>query len=146
MNGARHQSGFSLLEVMIAILILGVALVGLTQGVSTALVSSRESMLETTASMLAAAQVEGLRAEGYLTDGETEGSCGDELPLYRWKQSVKSTPIQGLHEVQVVIENSNTSEKIYELKTMLFDPPLPSADDSSKSKNKKPKSRPKGRG
>ena len=32
MKGGRHIAGFSLVEVMCAILILGVALVGLTQG------------------------------------------------------------------------------------------------------------------
>ena len=119
----NNQAGFSLLEVMIAILILGVALVGLTQGISTALVSTKESELQTSASTLAAAQIEGLRADGVITDGETEGSCGEEMPLYRWKQTIKSTPIDGLHEVLVVVQNSKTGKDIFELQTMIFDPP-----------------------
>jgi len=145
MTHTRHNAGFSLLEVMVAILILGVALVGLTQGLSTALSSTKESELQTTASLLAAAQIEGLRADGYITDGETEGACGEELPLYRWKQSVKTAPIAGLHEVQVTIQNAKTGKDIYELKTMLFDPPPEADDAASKKKDKKPKSRQRSR-
>src|SRR5207253_6136217 len=59
-------SGFSLVEVMIAILILGIALAGMVHGLTTALASSKESELQTNAALLAAAQVESLRAEGFI--------------------------------------------------------------------------------
>ena len=126
MNVTRRNSGFSLVEVMCAILILGVALAGLTQGVTTALTSSKESELQTTAALLAAGRIETLRAEGYLTDGVTEGECGEGLALYRWRQSIASTGIDGLHDVEVVVENAKSGKAIYELKTMLFEPPVDS--------------------
>ena len=66
------QAGFSLIEVIVAILILGVALVALTDGVTSALTSSKASELQTTAAMLAAGQIETLRATGDYPDGETE--------------------------------------------------------------------------
>jgi len=56
-------------------------------------------------------------------DGDTEGECGEVLPLYRWKQSITSTSINGLHEVEVVVENSKSAQAVYELRTLLFDPP-----------------------
>src|SRR5437899_7750722 len=102
------NSGFSLIEVMCAILILGVALVGLTQGITTALSSSKESELQTTAALIAAGQIETLRAEGYLKAGMTDGECGEDLSLYRWKQSITTTDIDGLFDVTVVVENSNS--------------------------------------
>jgi len=123
MNVTRRNSGFSLVEVMCAILILGVALAGLTQGVTTALTSSKESELQTTAALLAAGRIETLRAEGYLTDGVSEGECGEGLAIYRWRQSIASTGIDGLHDVEVVVENAKSGKAIYELKTMLFMPP-----------------------
>ena len=126
MNATRRNSGFSLVEVMCAILILGVALAGLTQGVTTALTSSKESELQTTAALLAAGRIETLRAEGYLTDGVSEGECGEGLALYRWRQSIASTGIDGLHDVEVVVENAKSGKAIYELKTMLFEPPVDS--------------------
>jgi prepilin-type N-terminal cleavage/methylation domain-containing protein len=127
MSVPRGNLGFSLVEVMCAILILGVALAGLTQGVTTALTSSKESELQTTAALFAAARIETLRAEGDFSDGVSEGECGEGLSLYRWKQSISSAGIDGLHEVEVVVENAKSGKAIYELGTMLFQPP----DDST---------------
>ncbi|MEI6390125.1 MAG: prepilin-type N-terminal cleavage/methylation domain-containing protein [Verrucomicrobiota bacterium] len=122
-----RERGFSLVEVMCAILILGVALAGLTQGVTTALISSKESELQTTAALLAAGRIETLRAGSDFSDGNSEGECGEGLTLYRWRQSISSARIDGLHEVEVVVENAKSGKSIYELRTMLFEPP----DDST---------------
>ncbi|HZQ46602.1 MAG TPA: prepilin-type N-terminal cleavage/methylation domain-containing protein [Verrucomicrobiae bacterium] len=118
----QRNAGFSLVEVMCAILILGIALAGLTMGITTALSSSKESEVQTSAAMIAAGQIEMIRADSYLTDGEDEGDCGEGLSLYRWKQTISSAGIAGLHEVKVVVMNSNTGQDIYELRTLLFDP------------------------
>ena len=135
MNALRRNSGFSLVEVMCAILILGIALAGLTEGVTTALTSSKESELQTTASLLAAAQIETLRAEGSLSDGVTEGACGEGLSLYRYKQTISSAGIDGLHQVVVVVENAKTGQAIYGLQTLLFQPPVDSSPGSSRRSN-----------
>jgi prepilin-type N-terminal cleavage/methylation domain-containing protein len=126
-----RASGFSLVEVMCAILILGVALAGLTQGVGIALTSNKESELQTTAALFAAGQIETLRAEGYITDGTSEGDCGDSLPRYRWTQTISSGGIDGLHDVEVVVQNAKSGRAIYELRTMLFEPPSDSTRSSS---------------
>jgi prepilin-type N-terminal cleavage/methylation domain-containing protein len=136
----NHNAGFSLVEVMVAILILGIALVGLTQGITTALSSSKESELQTVAALFAAGQIETLRAEKDLTDGTTTGDCGATLPLYRWKQTISPTDIDGLHDVDVLVENSQTGAAIFELKTLLFEP---SEDTSGQSKDTKSKTQPK---
>jgi len=140
MNLMSHNAGFSLVEVMVAILILGIALVGLTQGITTALSSSKESELQTVAALFAAGQIETLRAEKDLTDGTTTGDCGATLPLYRWKQTISPTDIDGLHDVDVLVENSQTGTAIFELKTLLFEP---SEDTSGQSKDTKSKTQPK---
>ena len=132
----NHHAGFSLIEVMVAIVILAIALVALTQGITTALASSKESELQTTAALFAAGQIELLRAEKDLADGTDQGDCGVMLPLYRWKQTVKPADVDGLHEVDVVVENSRTSVEIFELKTLLFEIP---ADAADKKKTSKPK-------
>ncbi|MBC8095376.1 MAG: prepilin-type N-terminal cleavage/methylation domain-containing protein [Akkermansiaceae bacterium] len=125
------RSGFSLVEVMVAILVLGIALVGLTQGITTALGSSKESELQTTAALFAAGQIETLRAKGGITDKESDGDCGAGLELYRWKQSVVAAKIAGLHEVTMTIESTRDGKTIYELKTLLFERP----DDSTARKD-----------
>ena len=127
------------MEVMCAILILGVALVGLTMGVTTALSSSKESELQTTAALLAAGQIELLRVDDFLTDGTEEGDGGEGLSRYRWKQTISRTDIDGLHEVLVTVESASTGNAIYELRTLLFQPPSEIADpkDRSNTKSKK---------
>jgi hypothetical protein len=126
---------------MCAIVILGIALVGLTQGITTALSSSKESELQTTAALIAAGKIEMLRADGYVLDGITEGESGEGLSLYRWKRSITSTSIEGLHEVAVVVEDSTSGKAIYELRTLLFDPPSDSNSESSSDRKDSLKSR-----
>jgi prepilin-type N-terminal cleavage/methylation domain-containing protein len=141
MKNPRANSGFSLLEVMIAVLIVGVALVALTQGISTALSSGKESELQTTAALFASGKIEKLRADTGLTDEQTEGTCGDMLPLYQWKQSVTPTRIDGLHEVTVVVESTRTGQAIYELRTMLFERPEDTSDKRKSSNSRKSRMR-----
>jgi prepilin-type N-terminal cleavage/methylation domain-containing protein len=142
MNRNRHNAGFSLVEVIVAIAILSIALVGLAHGITMSLSSSKESELQTSAAMIAAGLIENLRAEGDITDGQIEGACGDELPLYGWTESVSGAGVDGLHEVNVVIQNTRSGQAIYELRTLLFEPPDASSGDSSKnSRDKKEKRR-----
>jgi prepilin-type N-terminal cleavage/methylation domain-containing protein len=132
----NQRAGFSLIEVMVAVVILAIALVGLTQGISTALGSSKESELQTTAALFAAGQIELLRAQTDWTDGDEQGDCGAGLSLYRWRQTISPTDVNGLHEVDVVVENSQSGQSIYELKTLLFQVPADSSDQPKKSKAK----------
>jgi len=144
MRATQRTAGFSLVEVMCAIVILGIGLVGLTQGITTALTSSKECEVQTTAALIAAGQIETLRAEGFIIDGETDGDGDEGLSLYHWKQSITTTPIDGLHEVTVLVENSQTGKAIYELRTLLFDPPLPPLSETTKNPAK-PDKRERGR-
>jgi type IV pilus modification protein PilV len=127
----KRTAGFSLIEVLTAILLLGIGIVGLTTGLTTALQSSKESELQSVAALIAAAQIELLRAEGYLYEGEEDGDGGPDLTLYHWKRSVTSTAIDGLFEVVVLVEHGRTGQPIYELRTLLFDPPILLTRDTS---------------
>jgi type II secretory pathway pseudopilin PulG len=108
---------------MCAIVILGIGVTGLTQGVTAALRSSKEAELQATAAWLAAGRIETLRAEGYLEDGTDEGDETGSFANFRWKQTVTRGDINGLHDVTVVIESAKSGKVIYELRTLLFDPP-----------------------
>ena len=112
-----------MVEVVVAILILGIALAGLTQGITAALSSSKVAELQTTAALLAEDRIETLRAEGDYTDGETDGDFGNELSLFRWKQTITGTDLEGLHDITVLIEQSPAGHRLYELRTLLFEPP-----------------------
>ena len=122
-------------------LILGVALVGLVQGLTVALHSTKDSELQTTAALFAAGQIESIRAEGGLENGEKDGDCGPGLSLYRWKQTISSAGIDGLHEVEIVIEHAKSGQSIYDLRTLLFEaldePTLSSSDKQKQSRSRK---------
>jgi len=122
-HSSHATAGFSLIEILCAVLVLGVALTGMIQGVTTALSSSKESELQTVAALFAAGQMETLRAAGGLRDGTTDGECGEGLSLYRWEQTISAAGIEGLHEVAVVVENAKSGKPIYELRSLLFELP-----------------------
>jgi general secretion pathway protein I len=130
MRARRHQNGFSLIEVMCAILIMGVALVALTRGMTTALGSTKDSEVLTTVVTLAAGQIETLRASGVLTDETTEGDFGDSFPKYKWEQTVSPGKLDGLHQVDVVVKDSKNGAALYKLTTLLFDSDYPSSSAS----------------
>jgi prepilin-type N-terminal cleavage/methylation domain-containing protein len=136
-RSGRLNHAFSLVEVIVAVAILSIALVGLAHGISVALASSKEAELQTTASMYAAGLIEELRAQGGITDGQSQGDCGDELPLYRWTASVSAAGIDGLHEVDVSILNTHSGQEIYTLRTLLFEPPPDTDSKKDDAKTKK---------
>jgi general secretion pathway protein I len=130
MSARSHNGGFSLIEVMCAILIMGVALVALTRGMTTALGSTKDSEVQTTVVSLAAGQIETLRAGAVLTDDTTEGDFGDSFPKYKWEQTISASDVDGLHQVDVVVQDSKTGVTLYKLTTLLFDTDYPSSSAS----------------
>lgn len=123
MSRVDSRKGFSLIEVLCAILILGIGVVGLTEGIAVALRSSREAHLQTAAMLEAAGLIDTWRAEGYLADGTTEGECSRGLARHRWRRTISRTDLDGLHEVVVAIEDGRTGQEICELRTLMFEVP-----------------------
>ena len=130
MSAQRHNGGFSLIEVMCAILIMGLALVALTRGMTTALGSTKDSEIQTTVVTLAAGQIETLRASGVLADDTTEGDFGENFPKYKWEQTIAPGGMDGLHQVDVVVKDAKTGAPLYKLTTLLFDSDYPGSSAS----------------
>jgi prepilin-type N-terminal cleavage/methylation domain-containing protein len=137
MSAKRHHGGFSLIEVMCAILIMGVALVALTRGLTAALASTKDSEVQTTVVELAAGQIETLRASAVLTDETTEGDFGGSLAKYKWTQTVSPGGVDGLHQVEVEVTDAKSGATLYKLTTLLFDSYYPSSTDSDTKQRKR---------
>jgi prepilin-type N-terminal cleavage/methylation domain-containing protein len=116
--------GFSLVEILVALLILGFGLVGLTEGITVALRTSKEAEHQTAAALLATGRLEMLRADKYLSAGETSGEFGGAFPLYGWEERITETTSDGLYRVVIAIKLLQTGETVYELETLLFETPF----------------------
>ena len=137
MRARSSNAGFSLIEVLIAVLILGIGLVGITHGITTALAASKDAELQSAAALFAAGQLEVLRAEGYVIEGETEGQCDGMLANYSWVQDVTETQPEGLFEVTLTIQHTERGEELFELKTLLFDAPIIRDDEEEERRNER---------
>ncbi|HEB70448.1 MAG TPA: prepilin-type N-terminal cleavage/methylation domain-containing protein [Desulfobulbus sp.] len=100
----RRQLGFTLLEVMVSVTIIGIALVSLIGSQSQSVSIAASSRFETTASLLAQQKMTELALVGF--DGLTtaEGDFGDAFPGYRWKAEVRDlgvddTGIEGVDDM-----------------------------------------------
>jgi hypothetical protein len=65
-----------------------------------------------------------------LTDDTTEGDFGDSFPKYKWEQTVAPGDVDGLHQVDVVVEDSKSGATLFKLTTLLFDSDYPSSSAS----------------
>lgn len=121
----RRQAGFSLIELLFSVLILGVGIAGMTRGVTAALSANKESEIQTKATLFAAGQIELIRSEGFYVSGENEGECGIAVPGHSWQSSLTETDSEGLFHVVVSIVPTNALDRVtVSLETMLFEPPL----------------------
>jgi type II secretory pathway pseudopilin PulG len=129
-----RRAGFSLVEALVSLLILGMGIVGISQGLTLSYGSSRAAESRTAAALLASGRLELIRAEGMILAGEDEGDFGAGYDGWTWKESIVETPIEGLHEVTVSVHRAPGGEKVYELRTLLYDMPwLGASTDAAES-------------
>jgi type IV pilus assembly protein PilV len=129
MSMAReHENGFTLLEVLIAIAILSIGLLGMASLTIGIINGNRSSNEVTTATTLAQEQMERIRRAGYKHMPTTNTSTTenyDEIPGYpQYKRKTETeidTPCPGMKTVTVTTcwKNHKQVERSVELKTIL---------------------------
>ncbi len=129
--GARIPRGFALVEILCALLILGFGLVGLTEAITYALRMSKESEYQTQASLLAAGRLEEIRADKFLSAGSRQGSFTGVFSHFAWTEDITETTTEGLYQVRIEIALADGAVPVYELETLLFDPPYASTLSTS---------------
>jgi len=85
----RSERGFTLLEVMVSVTIIGIALVSLIGSQSQSVSIAASSRFETTASLLAQQKLTELALAGFEELHSAEGDFGDDFPGYSWKTEVR---------------------------------------------------------
>lgn len=121
----RRDSGFTLLEVMIAIAIIAIALVAVLGSQSQSLSLASEAKFNTTAALLAQskmAEVEAASPEELISNS---GDFGEDFPDYRWELTVSDVGFLGAEEAldylkQIDLVVSWGEHKSYQYRVRLY--------------------------
>jgi len=106
---SKMSSGFTLLEVMIAIAIIAIALVAVFGSQSQSLSLANEAKFSTTAALLAQskmAEIETLNPRDLVSGS---GDFGEDFPDYRWELTVSDIAFAGAEEVSDHLKQINLS-------------------------------------
>ncbi len=118
---APAQRGFTLLEVLIAVAIMGASLAILLGSVNRNLVIASQSKNQSIASSLAQEKIGGIELEGYPQIGDQQGAF-DEYPGFYWYLRVLPYDIEQLGtEIRIVILDISWDEgnKVFTVATAI---------------------------
>lgn len=111
--------GYSLLELVLAISIFSVGVVGAMELFGGGLRSSAASSDYTQAVFLAQGLVEGTLAEGFFTADSDSGDFGADHPKHSWTLDVEETDTEGLYAVTATVTWQEAGvDKAYTLTTL----------------------------
>ena len=99
----RRPAGFTLLEVIVSLAIMGVGLVAVLEAYGAAMRLSVQDEFLTTATLLATGKMQEVMKETYITVGTDEGAFGDEFEDFRWTVEIADSEIEGLELVTVTV-------------------------------------------
>jgi len=128
-SGARPASrGFTLLEVMVALLIVALGIVGLFNqiiGISAGTIQMKERTL---ASWVALNEITRVRISGELPDvGEFDGDVEFASAEYRWQARVSETGVDQLRRIDIDVSYVDDPDNVIGRATGFLTLPAPSA-------------------
>lgn len=95
-----HHSGFTLLEVMVAMAILAIALVAVLSSQEQSISMANEARLATMASILAQSKIAEIESIG---GDNSFGDFGEDFPNYRWEVTTADTDFRYLEKMDLVV-------------------------------------------
>jgi type II secretory pathway pseudopilin PulG len=122
MTRARHAFAFTLPEVLVSLVLVGLVLPGTMKGISLAMSAADDARKRVDAVGLAETKLEELTAAGASNyyGGTSAGDFGEEWPAYRWESSTSSIDT-GLTEISVrVIWAAGGSERSLDLASFAY--------------------------
>lgn len=128
-TGNNSTTGFTLLEVMISLAIIGIAFTAMLSSQARNVTLATETKFQTTAPLLAQDIMARFMAEPRTNGGMDRGDWGSDFPDYRWQ--VQSAPanlglgtnLQGLFQVDVTVSWQEQERYTYRQRGYLFHTP-----------------------
>lgn len=116
----KRNAGFTLLEVMVALAIIGIALVAILRSLAMSVSVSNEAKSLSIGTLLAKGKMAEIESRGFPDIEEADGDFGEEYPGYRWERNVSEIGIEDLRKVVVrVLWGEGENAKRVELVTLL---------------------------
>jgi len=124
-----EESGFTFLEVMIAVAIIAIAFVTLIGSQSQSVSIATDSRLNVTASFLAQSKLAELESSDFEALSSSEGDFGEEFPQFQWKTEVNTltadeTGIAGtdnmLKSVDLTISSGEDSQAVCSVRAVVL--------------------------
>ncbi len=100
---ATRGRGFTLLEVLVAVAVMAIALVGILKANYDSLSALAESRARTTAVLLAANKLAEVEATGAGRWSQFQGDFGEDHPGFTWRVESEPTAAAGLVRVAVIV-------------------------------------------
>lgn len=95
----KQNSGFTLLEVMIAVALIAVALTALLGSQSQSVSFANSAKFETMAAMLAQSKMSEMTIQDSNSLASDSGNFGDDYPGYAWEATVSDISLEGIETV-----------------------------------------------
>jgi general secretion pathway protein I len=117
----RPPRGFTLVEILAALIIFSVAVVAIIQSLGTAVAFQADLAMRQRATMLARNVMEEIRYTGDLREGDEEGDYEDTDAGYHWRTDIAETDTPDLYDVKVTISwNQGRNAHDVELSTFMY--------------------------
>jgi general secretion pathway protein I len=121
----RHATGFTLLEVMVALAVLAIALTSIFKLQGQTVLMSAKARFLVIAPQLAQAKLADLEGQSFSDLGDGSGDFGSDFPNYQWSVSIEDIPTElitedAYHLVHININITHDEENRYQLRTYRF--------------------------
>jgi len=115
-TSAAHITGFTLLEVMLAMAILAIALVAVFQSQAQSISMTSRARFETTAALLAQGRMAEIEAAAPDDIVSGRGDFEEHFLDYSWQVDVSDTEFDNVKKIEVIVTNDTmTSNNTYSL-------------------------------
>ncbi len=127
---SRGSRGFTLIEVLAAVVIVGIGIAAVMGGFGALSQAQRRIIERETIERLAQSKLKEIAATREY-DSVTEGDfSGEGLPDYSWTAATQESGVENLQHLSVTVELNN-SDLTASAETLVFTPPAPTEEEAA---------------